>query len=226
MSLLKANSVQIGQSATATNNFTLSVPSSPDGTIKLARGNSGATTADILSINASGVITGSTFSGATINSSTVNGGSITSGTVQASTSGTAIDFTGIPSWVKRVTVMFNGVSTNGTSIIQVQLGDSGGIETTGYLGALSNLTTTSNLTTGIGINAASAANVRHGSIVFTNVTGNNWVANGNIALSDATVMTVCAGSKQLSDTLTQVRITTVNGTDTFDAGSVNILYEG
>jgi len=54
MSLLKSNSVQIGQSATATQNFTLSVPSSPDGTIKLARGNSGATTADVLSVDASG----------------------------------------------------------------------------------------------------------------------------------------------------------------------------
>ena len=56
MSLLKANSVQIGQSATATQNFTLSVPSSPDGTIKLARGNSGATTQDVLTINSSGVV--------------------------------------------------------------------------------------------------------------------------------------------------------------------------
>lgn len=57
MSLLKANSVQIGQSATATNNFTLAVPSSPDGTIKLARGNSGATTADILSVASTGRVT-------------------------------------------------------------------------------------------------------------------------------------------------------------------------
>lgn len=56
MSLLKSNSVQIGQSATATQNFTLSVPSSPDGTIKLARGNSGATTADILSIASNGKV--------------------------------------------------------------------------------------------------------------------------------------------------------------------------
>ena len=45
---------------------------------------------------------------------------ITAGTAVASTSGTSIDFTGIPSWVKRITVMFNGVSTNGTSNIQIQ----------------------------------------------------------------------------------------------------------
>jgi hypothetical protein len=150
---------------------------------------------------------------------------ISRGTATASTTGTAIDFTGIPSGVKRITVMFSGVSTNGASIVQVQLGDSGGIEATGYLGASSNLTSTSNSTTGIAINYASAANIRHGSIVFTNVTSNSWVANGNIALSDSTFMCVCAGSKQLSDTLTSVRVTTVNGTDTFDAGTVNILYE-
>jgi hypothetical protein len=54
MSLIKANAVQIGQSGTATDNFTLAVPSSPNGTIKLARGNSGATTQDVLSVDSSG----------------------------------------------------------------------------------------------------------------------------------------------------------------------------
>jgi hypothetical protein len=68
------------------------------------------------------------------------GTSLTLGTAQASTSGTSIDFTGIPSYVKRVTVMFSGVSTNGTSLVQVRLGDSG-LETTGYLGGSGNITT-------------------------------------------------------------------------------------
>jgi hypothetical protein len=54
MSLIKANAVQIGQSGTATENFTLAVPSSPDGTIKLARGNANATTQDVISVDASG----------------------------------------------------------------------------------------------------------------------------------------------------------------------------
>jgi len=58
MSLIKANAVQVGQSPTATQNFTLAVPSSPDGTIKLARGNSGATTQDVISVDASGNING------------------------------------------------------------------------------------------------------------------------------------------------------------------------
>jgi len=84
---------------------------------------------------------------------------LVSGTSQASTSGTSIDFTGIPSWVKRITVMFNGVSTNGTSNKQIQLGDSGGFETTGYLGASVQLTDAASvnaatITTGFGIFSA------------------------------------------------------------------------
>jgi len=76
MSLLKSNSVQIGQSVTATNNFTLSVPASPDGTIKLARGNSGATTADILSVNASGNVTLNEITATLVTSTLAGKGSV------------------------------------------------------------------------------------------------------------------------------------------------------
>jgi hypothetical protein len=156
---------------------------------------------------------------------------IVSGTAVASTSGTSIDFTSIPSWVKRITMMFSGVSTNGTSVIQIQIGDSGGVETTGYLGAggfiqNAGATGAANFTSGFGITgASSAASIYHGTMVFTLLGSNQWVANGAFARSDSTVQTFGQGSKTLSDTLTQVRITTVNGTDTFDAGSINILYE-
>ena len=231
MSLLKANSVQIGQSATATQNFTLSVPSSPDGTIKLARGNSGATTSDILSVNSSGAITGSTFSGVTINSSTVNGGTITSGTAQASTSGTAIDFTGIPSWAKRVTVMFNGVNTSGSSQIILQIG-SGSISTSGYLsyatqGGVSS--TGASSTAGILTFPTGVLNsVRYGSLVFTQISGNSWVCFGGYTFlhSGGAYSSLSGGSISLSGSLDRVRITTANGTDTFTAGSINIMYEG
>lgn len=232
MSLLKANSVQIGQSATATNNFTLSVPASPDGTIKLARGNSGATTADVLTVNASGAITGATISGATINSSTINGGSITLGTAQNSTSGTAIDFTGIPSWAKRVTVMFNGVSTNGTSRIQVQLGD-GSIKTSGYItqscyvsvAAVANERYTSGF---IVVNAVQAAGSYGGVARFHLLGSNIWCGDSSLAYNDATNTAnyFSSGNVTLSSSLDRLRITTVNGTDTFDAGSINIMYEG
>ena len=156
--------------------------------------------------------------------------SITSGTSQASTSGTSIDFTGIPSWVKKITVMFNGVSSNGSSAKLIQLGTSGGVQTTsynsasGYMGASSAF---SSFTTGIGINSIGAANIIHGSIIFSlqNTSDNTWVAQGTLALSDAAYNLITAGSKTLSALLTTIRITTTNGTDAFDAGSVNILYE-
>jgi hypothetical protein len=155
---------------------------------------------------------------------------ITSGTAVASTSGTSIDFTGIPSWVKRVTVMFDSVSTNGTSVKQIQIGDSGGIETTGYLGTSVQLTDGSSVnaavfTTGYGIRSAIAADVLNGSVIISNVTGNVWAAQGSITDSSRAAGYLVAGAKTLSDVLDRVRITTVNGTDTFDAGSINILYE-
>jgi hypothetical protein len=149
----------------------------------------------------------------------------------ASTSGTSIDFTGIPSWVKRITVMFSGVSTNGTSIIQVQLGDAGGVENTGYAGLggyiqNSAASAVAGIASGFAITAASsAASVYVGSVVLTLLGNNQWIANGSFARTDAVVQNFVQGSKTLSDTLTQVRITTVNGTDTFDAGTINILYE-
>jgi hypothetical protein len=146
-------------------------------------------------------------------------------------SGTSVDFTGIPSWVKRITVMFNAVSTNGTSNIQVQLGDAGGVETSGYLGAgsiiggataASSLVTTGFATTVSGISATVVIN---GSAIINCVTGNTWASQGIVSRSDVASSYIHGGSKALSDTLTQVRITTVNGTDTFDAGTINILYE-
>jgi len=152
---------------------------------------------------------------------------IVSGTAVASTSGTSIDFTGIPSWVKRVTVMFVGVSTSGTSNLLIQLGDSGGVETTGYLSGASNYVSYQSYTTGFGlIRNNSSASVWAGSIILTLLTGTTWVSNGNLDDSSAGAQLMSsAGSKSLSDTLTTVRITTVNGTDTFDAGTINILYE-
>jgi len=169
-------------------------------------------------------------SGLTISSYTAGASLITSGTAQASTSGTSIDFTGIPSWVKRITVMFNGVSTNGVSVVQVQLG-SGSPTTSGYLasatGALNGYSPlVTNPTTGFQIIAdGSAGYVRSGTLVCTLVGSNIWVAAGNGNDSASARFWLCGGSVSLSGTLDRIRITTVNGTDTFDAGSINILYE-
>jgi hypothetical protein len=152
-------------------------------------------------------------------------------TAVASTSGTSIDFTGIPSWVERITIMFQGVSTNGSSITQIQLGTSGGIVTSSYLGsgliaADANTPAIVNMSSGFLTSGFGAAGyIRHGSIVISNITGNSWVAHGITGQSDSTRINMCGGSISLSGALDRVRITTVNGTDTFDAGSINILYE-
>jgi uncharacterized protein YbcC (UPF0753/DUF2309 family) len=125
--------------------------------------------------------------------------------------------------------MFNGVSTNGTSNFQVQLGDAGGIETTGYVAYGANTTSSAiggtAYTTGFGIRYDTAASLMSGAITITNVTGNIWVSTHALVGSTTTNGYYGAGNKTLSDIITQVRITTVNGTDTFDAGTINILYE-
>ena len=77
MSLIKANAVQIGQSPTATQNFTLAVPSSPDGTIKLARGNANATTQDVMNVSNAGVVSFPQGLGNISNSTAIATGSTT-----------------------------------------------------------------------------------------------------------------------------------------------------
>jgi hypothetical protein len=145
--------------------------------------------------------------------------------------GTSVDFTGIPSWVRRITVMFSGVSTSGTSTIQVQLGDSGGVETTGYVSSAARVQGSSTTTLGAqtsGFVLASlnaAADAQNGSLILSNINGNNWVSQGVLYATTYVAIHSSAGAKPLSDTLTTVRITTTNGTDTFDAGTINIIYE-
>jgi hypothetical protein len=150
-------------------------------------------------------------------------------TAQASTSGTEVDFTDIPSWVKRVTVMFSGVSTNGGSDVQIQLG-AGSITSSGYLGDSSNISgavSTGAYLAGFGINAGGATVLRHGTFTISALGSNIWAASGNIGISGlGAYMVVSAGTVTLSGTLDRIRITTVNGTDTFDAGSINLLLEG
>lgn len=178
--------------------------------------------------NPAGAVVGTTDT-QTLTNKTIQGGAITSGTAVASTSGTSIDFTSIPSWVKRITVMFQGVSTNGTSIIQLQLGDSGGIETTGYTsGAWLANTANANSTTGLIISGANAANyLFDGNMIVCLVDSatNKWSFSSTMSGSVSGMNSMGGGAKSLSATLDRVRITTVNGTDTFDAGSINILYE-
>lgn len=154
---------------------------------------------------------------------------IASGTAVASTSGTSIDFTSIPSWVKRITVMLSGVSTSGSSDYLVQIG-AGSIANTGYLGSSSRVVSaviSANYTTGFGINngTQNSSYIMHGNMVIFLQGSNIWTASGTFADSSSANTTLMGSSKSLGGTLDRIRITTVNGTDTFDAGSINILYE-
>jgi hypothetical protein len=155
---------------------------------------------------------------------------LTSSTAQNSTSGTSIDFTSIPNWVKRITIMFSAVSTSGSSSLLIQIGDSGGVENTGYTSVAADYNgNTSEITTGFVLDRVhSSSAIFKGSIILNLVTGTTFVCNGILAYSDSTygaTVANSAGSKTLSAQLDRIRITTVNGTDTFDAGSINIMYE-
>jgi hypothetical protein len=155
-------------------------------------------------------------------------------TAQATTSGSAISFADIPSWAKRITVILNQVSTNGTSAVIIQLGDSGGFEETDYIGTGTAITATntcgvSAFTTGFSAGTgALITSLRSGVVSIVNVEGNTWVASGTLTtLADgSSSASHTQGVKVLSGTLDRVRLTTITGANTFDAGSVNIAYEG
>jgi hypothetical protein len=172
-----------------------------------------------------GVTTVTSLNGGTITGTSVRGG-ITSGTAVASTSGTSIDFTSIPSYVKRITVMLNGVSTNGTSNFQLQLGSTT-LTTSGYASEADQAGTGINASTGfILTRSITAATLFSGLAQICTVGSNIWVMSGTLGQTNNSSGSFFGGSLSLGATLDRIRITTVNGTDTFDAGSINILMEG
>lgn len=160
------------------------------------------------------------------------GSSLTLATMQASTSGTSIDFTGIPAGTKEIRVMFSGVSTNGAGTLRIQIGDSGGLETSGYTsidaGATdAALATALSLTTGFSLRSASAGNTMSGVVTLTlmDAATNLWVAQGSMVNTAGTIFSAyTTGVKALSATLDRLSVNTSSG-DTFDAGSINIAYK-
>ena len=147
-------------------------------------------------------------------------------------SGTAVDFTGIPSWVKRVTVMFEGVSTNGTSVPLLRVG-AGSIQSTGYVCAVQVLQNAQavnggEVTTSFPLHPTSVSVIATltGSMTLTLTTTNLWVCSIAINRSqDVAQVIVGSGRVSLSGALDRIRITTAIGTDTFDAGTINIMWE-
>lgn len=173
------------------------------------------------------------FQGATVPDASVTPAKLTQpltqGTNTATTSGTSITIGSIPSWVKRITVMFTGVSSSGLSPFIIRLGTSSGLKTSGYVSQSTYIYANpdvTNVTTGLAVSGAniSTDNIT-GQMIICNQTGNTWTSSCMVARAVETYMQLGAGGVTLSDTLTQLSLTTVNGTDTFDAGSINILYE-
>lgn len=177
----------------------------------------GRATADSGDVEELGVGYGLSLSGSDLTATIASGTSV-------SASGTAVDFTGIPSWVKRVTLILKQVSLSGTSDILIQIGDSGGLETTGYVSSSTFSTNVSSSTAGFVIRSGLASYSHTGHLVLTNISGDLWVASHCVS-GGATLGFYGGGAKTLSATLDRLRVTTVNGTDTFDAGTINIIYE-
>ena len=148
-------------------------------------------------------------------------------TAQASTSGTSIDFTGIPSWAKRVTVLVAGLSTNGSSNVIVRVGTSAGINSSGYASGCGGNGVGLNSSDGWLVSPEQAASYQYsGAMQIVSIGGNTWVCSGSFGRLDGPNAYSTGGQITIASALDRVRITTVNGTDTFDAGSINISYEG
>lgn len=186
-------------------------------------------------LDATQTVTAKTLTSPTINGAVMNtmaSSVITSGTATATTSGTGVDYTGLPSWVRRVTVIFNGVSLSGTDSPIVQLGTGGTptYVTSGYLGGSQNLTTVPGSAsaqpgTSFTIQSTTATNAVYGigTLVLLESSSNTWVWTFQ-AQQSTTAISFSMGSVALSGALTAIRIGR-SGTNTFDAGKVNILYE-
>ena len=156
---------------------------------------------------------------------------ITAQTTQASTSGTSITFTGIPSWVKRITITIINVSTNGTNQLRVRIGPSGGVETTGYVGAsastLGTATATQNFSQGFDFyDGQSTTAARFGTIILEYDSGVAiWTVSSVLSQSNEARVITLSGAKSVTGALSQVAITTVGSTDTFDSGAIALTYE-
>lgn len=181
----------------------------------------GTTSATFTTSGITGNLTGN------VTGSLTAGGSLTLATAQTAT-GTAVDFTGIPSWAKRITVIFNTVSTSGTSNFLVRLG-AGSVDATSYESSAEYGGTGATDSTGLIIRNGGATNAHQGLYTLCLISSNLWIGGGVIrpGITGGTGTGGAAtGYKPLSATLDRIRITTVNGTDTFDVGTINLIYEG
>lgn len=146
-------------------------------------------------------------------------------------SGTAVDITGIPSWAKRITIMFDNLSTNGNAVPVIQFGALG-IQTSGYKangatfgnGAYCSISAQATNWFPLG-NSSASGDTRSGKFILTLMSGSIWAGIAEMSLNSQNIM-LSTGTVTLSGILDRVRITTTNNTDVFDAGTINVMYEG
>jgi hypothetical protein len=155
---------------------------------------------------------------------------LTRGTVIDASSGSPteidIDLSSLPTGISRITLVLDALSTNGTSGIEVRVGTGGTPETTGYTGTVNQSNTLTTMSTGFKFDsAASAAAIRCTTMVLCNIDANRWVMSSITGRTDQNVTAYAGGRIDLGGTLDIIRITTLGGTDTFDSGRINILYE-
>jgi hypothetical protein len=156
---------------------------------------------------------------------------ITLGTPVATTSGTSVEFLNIPTNAKKITVLFSQVSTNGNSAVIVQIGSaSGGYLTSTYQSSYQQASVTYATTVGFMVAGVSTPDIRSGSMVlsyFGSVSSIPiWVETMNVETNGSGCGFGAGGvSYTPGYAIDRIKITTVNGTDTFDGGYVNIQYE-
>lgn len=212
MSTLKTNKVQLGQHADPLKNFTIMTPAVPDGTLEVRRGNADAPGAVVAKVLPDG---------------TVEGVMRLKRETETSVVGKAIVDFQVPAWVNRITLLVASVSTNGTAVPLLQLGTVDGVDAASYNSLAQNSNGASGLVSvGFGLsNGTAAGDFVHGKVEFVRIFADVWACSGVVAATGANQVRTLAGTKSLAKALTSIRLTTSNGTDTFDNGVVNIMYE-
>lgn len=152
---------------------------------------------------------------------------LTRGAGVTATGTTSIDFTSIPSWVSRITVMFSALGTNGSSNLQIQLGTSSGFTTSGYKSAATSGGGSGTfVTTGLVATWAMAStNSCYGALIISKVGNNDWVYTGSVRTNTSNGLNTVGGGGTIAGTVTQLRVTSINGTDLIDSGFANIIWE-
>lgn len=172
------------------------------------------------------LLCGITF-GASWQNTKASPGNLTSMTAK-NANGQYVDFVGIPSWAKKITIVLNNVSTGGNNVYSVQVGGSGGIQSNGYTSqAWAGTASTGVVTNGFILGTINGASFNMtGVVTLVNTGTNTWVCAGSLAFMNVTSVGLhSAGYVVTTGALERVRITTVGGIDTFDSGNINVFYE-